>query len=49
MNVPFTENAWEDYLYWQKVDRKIVKRIHALIKDIKRNPFQRDSGTLCCF
>lgn len=40
MNVCFTENAWEDYLYWQKMDRKIVKRIHALIKDIKRNPFE---------
>ncbi len=34
MNVSFTENAWEDYLYWQKMDKKIV------IKDIKRNPFE---------
>lgn len=40
MNVSFTENAWEDYLYWQKMDKKIVKRIHELIKDIKRNPFE---------
>ena len=40
MKVSFTENAWEDYLYWQKMDKKIVKRINELIKDIKRNPFE---------
>ena len=40
MNVSFTENAWEDYLYWQKTDKKIVKRINELIKDINRNPFE---------
>lgn len=40
MNVSFTENAWEDYIYWQKVDKKIVKRINELLKDIKRNPFE---------
>lgn len=40
MNVSFTENAWEDYLYWQNMDKKIVKRINELIKDIKRNPFE---------
>lgn len=40
MNVSFTENAWEDYLYWQKTDKKIVKRINEMIKDIKRNPFE---------
>lgn len=31
MNVSFTENAWDDYLYWQKIDKKIVKRINELI------------------
>lgn len=35
----FSENAWEDYLYWQKTDKAVVKRIHSLIKDIRRNPF----------
>lgn len=40
MNISFTENAWEDYLYWQKMEKKIVKRINELIKDIKRNPFE---------
>jgi len=39
MLLVFTENAWEDYLYWQKVDKKEVKKINTLIKDIKREPF----------
>jgi len=34
----FSENAWEDYLYWQKTDRKVVVRINALIRDIQRDP-----------
>jgi toxin YoeB len=36
----FAEKAWEDYLYWQKTDKKTSKRINALIKDIKREPFE---------
>lgn len=39
MTLVFTENAWEDYVYWQKVDRKMVKKINDLIKVIKRTPF----------
>jgi toxin YoeB len=39
MTLFFSENAWEDYLYWQKVGKKLVKKINALIKDIKRSPF----------
>jgi len=35
----FSENAWEDYLYWQKTERKVVLRINALIRDIQRYPF----------
>ena len=31
--------AWDDYLYWQKHDRKILKRINDLIKDILRTPY----------
>jgi toxin YoeB len=31
-------NAWEDYLYWQKNDKKTLKRINVLIKDIVREP-----------
>jgi toxin YoeB len=33
------QQAWDDYLYWQSVDKQIVKRINILIKDILRNPF----------
>jgi len=36
----FSENAWEDYLYWLQTDKKLLKRINALIHDIQRNPFQ---------
>lgn len=39
MDVLFTENAWTDYLYWQKTDKKIIKRINLLIKDITRTPY----------
>ena len=38
MNLVFSEQAWEDYLYWQKVDKKLVKRINDLIKGISRTP-----------
>jgi len=36
----FAERAWEDYLYWQKTDKKILNRINTLIRDIKRSPFE---------
>ena len=39
MKLIFAESAWEDYLYWQKRDKKILKRINTLIKEIKRSPF----------
>ncbi|WDE96325.1 Txe/YoeB family addiction module toxin [Lentisphaera profundi] len=38
MKITFSTKAWEDYLYWQKQDKKILKRINLLIKDIERNP-----------
>lgn len=37
MNKCFTENGWSDYTYWQTEDRKTLKRINNLIKDIERN------------
>ena len=40
MKLIFTENAWEDYLYWQKTDKKQLKRINLLIRDITRDPFE---------
>jgi toxin YoeB len=36
----FSEHAWEDYLYWQRTDRKILERINKLIKEIQRSPFE---------
>jgi toxin YoeB len=39
MIVSFATQAWEDYLYWQKMDKKILKRINNLIKDVKQSPF----------
>ena len=39
MSLIFANHAWEDYLYWQKTDKKMAKRINALIKDIQRTPF----------
>jgi len=36
----FSDNAWDDYIFWQTTDKKILRRINALIKDTKRNPFE---------
>ena len=40
MTLIFSDHAWEDYLHWQKTDKKMVKRIHSLVKDIQRSPFE---------
>lgn len=40
MKLVFSPSAWDDYLYWQKTDKKILKRINKLIKEIQRNPFE---------
>lgn len=37
MNKTFTQNAWEDYLYWQTQDKKVLKKINELLRDIERN------------
>jgi len=34
----FSDHTWDDYLYWQKTDKKILKRINVLIKDVRRSP-----------
>jgi toxin YoeB len=39
MKYIFVDESWEDYLYWQKTDKKILRKINSLIKDISRNPF----------
>ncbi len=40
MRLLWHEQAWEDYLYWQTQDKKTLKRINLLLKDIQRNPFE---------
>lgn len=37
MNKVFTDIAWEHYLYWQKEDKKILRKINELIRDIEKN------------
>jgi toxin YoeB len=39
MKLIFSSKAWDNYLYWQKTDKAMVKRINALIKEIQGNPF----------
>lgn len=40
MKLIWSSASWTDYLYWQKVDKKVVKRINALIKSSMRTPFE---------
>ncbi len=40
MKIIFSKNAWEDYLSWQKEDKKTRRKINELIKDIQRTPFE---------
>jgi toxin YoeB len=40
VKIIFSSQAWDDYLYWQQTDRKILKRVNALIKEITRTPYE---------
>jgi len=40
MNLVWTEFAWDEYLYWQATDKKLLRRINDLIRDIKRSPYE---------
>ena len=40
MRLIFSTNAWDNYLYWQNTDKKTLKRINLLIKDIQRTPYE---------
>lgn len=40
MRLIFSDHAWDDYLFWQKTDKQILRRINNLIKDTMRNPFE---------
>ena len=40
MNLTWSKRAWDEYSYWQDNDKKKVRRINALVKDIARHPFE---------
>ena len=40
MKLVFSDQAWEDYLYWQEADRKTLTRLNGLIEECRRNPFK---------
>ena len=40
MRLIFSQEAWEDYLHWQKTDRRLLNRINLLIREILRSPFE---------
>ncbi|MHA1541278.1 MAG: Txe/YoeB family addiction module toxin [Alphaproteobacteria bacterium] len=40
MNLIFSAEGWEDYLYWQKTDKRILKKVNLLVKTILRTPFE---------
>jgi len=40
MNIQFSSRGFEDYIYWQQSDKKILKKINDLLKDISRNPYE---------
>ncbi|MEM5317164.1 Txe/YoeB family addiction module toxin [Paraburkholderia sp. JHI869] len=40
LNIMWTAEAWDDYVYWQGQDKKTLKRINQLIKDAQRSPFE---------
>lgn len=39
MKFKFVEESWEDYLFWQTTDKKVLTKINQLLKDISRHPF----------
>ena len=39
MRLIFADAAWEDYLYWQKQNRKVLERINKLVQEVRREPF----------
>ena len=44
MNKLWSDRAWDDYLYWQFQDKKILKKINELVKDIERNGLSEGIG-----
>jgi len=39
MRLVFSDAAWEDYLFWQQQDKKVLRRVNELIKAVRRDPF----------
>ncbi len=39
MNLTWTDESWEEYTFWQNEDKKVVKKINNLLKDIQRDPY----------
>ncbi|MBR6756684.1 MAG: Txe/YoeB family addiction module toxin [Peptococcaceae bacterium] len=39
-SITFSESAWDEYIYWQMQDKKTLRKINALLKDIQRSSFQ---------
>ena len=40
MKIIFLDQGWDDYLYWQNMDKALLKKINQLIKEIERSPFE---------
>lgn len=40
MLITFSENAWEDYISWQREDKRMLKKINDLIKEVQRTPYK---------
>ena len=40
MNLVFSDHAWDDYIYWQNNDKKMVQKINQLLKEIVRSPYE---------
>ncbi|MBL7751751.1 MAG: Txe/YoeB family addiction module toxin [Chitinophagaceae bacterium] len=40
MKIVFMDEAWEDYLHWQQIDKAMLKKVNQLIKEITRTPFE---------
>ena len=40
MKFIFSDHAWDDYLFWQKIDKEVLRRINALIEETQHTPFE---------
>lgn len=40
MNIQFSSKGWEDCLYWQETDKRTLKKLHELMKDVSRSPYE---------